>query len=123
MSNSNNNISLGRIAIYVILGLILLGLIGLLVYYLFFHNRSDEEKPTPSPSSTPSQSPSSTPSSSSTSSTQSPTISKIVLSANNLANIKTQLSGIGTDYDKLSPAIKEKITHCWQTPTPTDCEF
>jgi cytoskeletal protein RodZ len=119
MSNSklNSDSNGGWIAITVVLGIILLGLIGVLVYYLFFHNR-DEKKPTPSPSSSPSPS-----KSNNVSSTPEPTKSKNELSASNLATIKTQFKSMGDDYDKLSDETKEKIKYCMQIPTPKDCEF
>ena len=47
---SNNNKNVSGIVIYIVLGIILLGLIGVLVYYLFFYD-TDEDEPTPSPSS------------------------------------------------------------------------
>jgi cytoskeletal protein RodZ len=111
MSNSNS-ISGGNIMIYVILGLILLGLIGLLVYYLFFHNRNKKEEPTPSPSSTPSTTKPSSPS---------PTKSKNELSVDNLANIKSQLSGMGDNYNTLSAETKERIRYCYLN--PDECAF
>ena len=121
MSNSklNSDSNGGWIAITVVLGIILLGLIVLLVYYLFFHHR-DEQKPTPSPSASPSPSPSK---SYNLSSTPEPTKSKNELSASNLATIKTQFKSMGDDYDKLSDETKEKIKYCMQHPTPKDCEF
>jgi hypothetical protein len=103
-SNSNSSIDKYWYIVYIILGLILVGLIGLLIYFIFF-NKS--KKIIPTPSSTPS--PSSTPNPS-------------LLSNNNIVTIlKDQLDDMGDNYNKLPTETKERLKYCYKN--PEQCPF
>jgi hypothetical protein len=104
ISNSNSSIDEYWYIVYIILGLILIGLIALLVYFIFF-NKSEKIKSTPAPSSTP------TPSSKS-----------VELSNNNIVTIiKDQLDDMGDNYNKLPEETKERLKYCYKN--PDQCPF
>jgi len=107
-SNSNSSIDTYWYILYIILGLVLVGLIGLLIYFVYF----DKSKNIiPTPSSTPA--PSSTPT---------PSLKLGELSNNNIVTIiKDQLDDMGDNYNKLPDETKERLKYCYKN--PEQCPF
>jgi cytoskeletal protein RodZ len=128
--------------IYVVLGLIILILLGLLIYYVFFKKTPEiEPTPTSTPSITPTSSPSITPTSSPSSSpssapgcncqsslypspSPSPTCNcpqPTDISMDNLKIIKKQFKEMGNNYNTLPENTKKRARYCYKN--PDECAF
>jgi cytoskeletal protein RodZ len=104
---------------YIILGIILLILVGVLIYYVFF--KTSSSTPSPSLSSSPSPSPSSLPSSttSPTTSTSPPSPTSTSKQINSI--LREQVKSWGDDFNSLPDDKKEKIRNCYLN--PEQCAF